>query len=151
MEFGDAASAFAGLGGTGVAVRAGIHFMAQAHKERVAENNAKEKAKHDAEKGRINAARKAFEAIIPSTGAFVHRMFAICSFVILMAPIILPLFFDVTVHYYWPKNLDFIFFEIEKMKEITAGNGDRHIMILPVHITTSLNTLSFYLTGKALK
>jgi hypothetical protein len=68
-----------------------------------------------------------------------------------MAPIIIPLFWDVTVHYYWPRDLNFFLFEIAKMKEITAGDGVKHIMILPIHLTAAMNVLSFYLTGKALK
>jgi len=147
MEFTEIAAAASGLGGAGALLRSGLHFLSQGHKERMADKKA------NFEENRSNAAeaRKAFAAMIPETGAFIHRLFALASFIILMAPIMLPMLGDVTVHYYWPKDWNFFGIEFEKMKEIVAGTGDRHIMILPIHISTCANVLSFYLTGKALK
>lgn len=147
MEFGEIAAAASGLGGAGAILRAGLHFLSAGHKERMADK----KAAFDKNRSNASEARKAFQAVIPSTGAFVHRMFAIGSFVILMAPIALPLLGDITVHYYWPREFNFFVIEFEKMKEITAGTGSKHIMILPIHISTCANVLSFYLTGKAFK
>ena len=147
MEFAEIAAAASGLGGAGAALRFGIHMATQGYKERQAERKLKEELHHK----NVSAARKAFAAVIPDTGAFVHRLFAVASFVILMAPIILPMVGDVTVHYYWPKNFNFFAIELEQMKEIVAGEGKRHIMILPFHITTCANLLAFYMAGKGLK
>lgn len=147
MEFTELISSAAGLGGAGAFLRYGLQKASESHKERMQESRLKWEAEQDS----ISATREFMKAVVPATGAWVHRLMALAAFIILMAPILLPIFFDVTVHYYWPRTLDFIFFEIEKMKEVTAGNGSKHIMILPIHITASLNILSFYLTGKGFK
>lgn len=156
MEIIDVAGAVAGMGGTGVLARALIPKLGEAHKERMAD-------KHNAfaaNNGATSKARAFFQPVALHTGAFVHRGFAICAFIILMAPILMPLLGNIVIEYYWPKDLDFFVFETTKMKALVAGTPvidergndiSRHIMILPIHITASMNMLSFYLTGKALK
>jgi hypothetical protein len=156
MEFTEIAGAVSGMGGAGMIARAVIPMIVQSHKERMAD-----KLKtYEANQEGAAKARAFFQPVALGAGAFVHRGFAICAFIILMAPILLPLFGEVVVHYYWPKDLNFFIFETVKMKAIVCGTENfneagqsisKHIMILPIHITAAMNVLSFYLTGKALK
>jgi hypothetical protein len=157
MEITEMVGAATGVGGAGVLARAILPKLVEAHKERMADKLKAFEANQEA----VSKARKFFQPVALSTGAFVHRGFAICAFIILMAPIILPFFGDVVVHYYWPKDLDFFIFETTRMKAIVCGTENfdpktgasisTHVMILPIHITAAMNVLSFYLTGKALK
>ena len=111
-----------------------------------------EKEKQQIELNRWEAVAEATKNVRGQGGAWVYRMFAIACVVVLLSTILIPLFQDVTIQWYYPKiGYNLFVFQKEKMEIFTIGNGPRTIAILPFQVSFAANVTWFYLCGKPFK
>lgn len=85
---------------------------------------------------------------------FIFCGMAVCSFVLLLSTVILPLVFkDVQIIYLMSENRSFLFFDWDKLREYSWGmeEASRRIVILPFQIAACTNFISFFLTGRAMR
>ena len=85
---------------------------------------------------------------------FIFCGMAVCSFLILLSPIICPLFFeDTQVVFLLSESRTFIFCDWSKLTEYSWGieGATRKIVILPYMVATCTNFVSFFLTGRAMR
>ena len=85
---------------------------------------------------------------------FIFCGMAVCSFLILLSPIICPLFFkDTQVVFLLSESRTFLFCDWSKLTEYSWGieGATRKIVILPYMVATCTNFVSFFLTGRAMR
>jgi ABC-type multidrug transport system permease subunit len=85
---------------------------------------------------------------------FIFCGMAVCSFVLLLSTVLLPLIIkDVQIVFLLSENRSFLFFDWDKLREYTWGEGaaSRRIVILPFQIAACTNFVSFFLTGRAMR
>ena len=85
---------------------------------------------------------------------FIFCGMAVCSFLILLSPIICPLFFkDSQVVFLLSESRSFFFCDWSKLTEYSWGveEATRKIVILPYMVATCTNFVSFFLTGRAMR
>lgn len=85
---------------------------------------------------------------------FIFCGMAVCSFLILLSPIICPLFFkDTQVVFLLSESRTFLFCDWSKLTEYSWGieEATRKIVILPYMVATCTNFVSFFLTGRAMR
>ena len=85
---------------------------------------------------------------------FIFCGMAVCSFLILLSPIICPLFFkDSQVVFLLSESRSFFFCDWSKLTEYSWGveGATRKIVILPYMVATCTNFVSFFLTGRAMR
>jgi ABC-type multidrug transport system permease subunit len=85
---------------------------------------------------------------------FIFCGMAVCSFLILLSPIICPLFFkNSQVVFLLSESRSFFFCDWSKLTEYSWGveGATRKIVILPYMVATCTNFVSFFLTGRAMR
>lgn len=143
----DLISTIMDLGGGGATMAAVMKMWAQSKRESASFSQQKQ----EFGSGKIAGTRAFFKSAIEETAEFAFVAITIVCVIVLLAPIIMPVIADVTVHYYYPKDYRFLFFDWDALKEIKAGSGKNHIMILPIHISLCANYIGFFLTGRAMR
>jgi hypothetical protein len=85
---------------------------------------------------------------------FIFCGMAVCSFVLLLSTVLLPLFVpNVEVVFLLSESKSFLFFDWDKLKEYSWGfaGAERRIVILPFQVAVCTNFVSFFLTGRAMR
>jgi hypothetical protein len=85
---------------------------------------------------------------------FVIAGLAVCSFVLLLSTVLLPLFTkSIEVVYLLSESRSFLFFDWSKLREYSWGNAEaeKRIVILPFQVAICTNFVSWVLTGRAMR
>jgi len=85
---------------------------------------------------------------------FVIAGLAVCSFVLLLSTVLLPLITDsIQVIYLLSENRSFLFFDWSKLHQYSWGAEDasKRIVILPFQVAICTNFVSWVLTGRAMR
>lgn len=135
------------LGGAGGIAQVGTRILGMLSANRDAQRQAD---RDDREKWESIA--KITKNVRGTGGAWVYRMFAITCVFVLVSPLVLPLFGDVTITWYVPKDgFNWFVLDRNKMNSYTFGDGGKHLALLPFQISFCSNVAWFYICGKPLK
>lgn len=142
------------VGGTGAGLQLGLRLIGMASSGLsglLKTNREIQAAKDKAELDLWSKIKEETKNQLNGAGAWVYRMFAVVATIVVLSTILIPLFGDVTVHFYAPKEAGWWVFKKDLLQEYTFGAGSKHIALFPYQVSFCLNVAWFYICGRPLK
>jgi len=156
----DAGSIMA-LGGAGATAQVGIRLFGMVASALARSQQAETERKDQDHANWADTMATAANHVESLGGPWVYRMFAITCVFIVVSPLMLPMFMDVTIHFFVPKDQGFFaWFSFDKAKlteylipEMGKEVEDttRHVALFPFMYSFASNVAWFYLSGRPMK
>ena len=149
------------LGGGGAAAQVGIRLFGMVATALARSQQAEKERKDQDQQHWSDTMATAAQHAESLGGPWVYRMFAITCVFIIVSPLMLPMFMDVTIHFFVPKDQGFFaWLSFDKAKlteylipELANGAEDktRHVAVFPFMYSFASNVAWFYLSGRPMK
>lgn len=145
------------LGGAGAGAQVGMRLIGMVTAA-LARSQQAEKEREDRDLNKWKVVRQSANELQNIGGAWIYRMFAVTCVFIVVSPLVLPMFMDVGIHFFVPKEQGFFAwfsFDQAKLTEYVIPSEPsataRHVALFPFMYSFASNVAWFYLAGKPLK